>query len=152
MSTTASALPLDDPVVAGLLAAPNLARLAYVTRAGRPKVVPIWFALDGGDIVMVTGPKADKLRAIEANGAVALTIDSSTPPYHVLLIDGDATVESTEGMAPEYPAIVQRYLGDAAEGYLAGMRDRVKTQRRIRVRVRSWRVLDFVKRFPKSLR
>jgi PPOX class probable F420-dependent enzyme len=147
-----SGLPTDDPVVAELLAGANLARLAYVGRNGRPHVVPIWFAHIDGEIIMVTGPKADKVPALEANGAVAITIDSSTPPYHVLLVDGDATVEVTDGIAAEYPAIVQRYLGAAAEGYLAPMRTRVKTQRRIRVRVRSWRVLDFQKRFPKSLR
>jgi PPOX class probable F420-dependent enzyme len=145
-------LPLDDPVVAELLTGPNLARLAYVGRNGRPHVVPIWCMFRDGDILMVTGPKADKVAALEQNAAVALTIDSSKPPYHVLLIDGDATVEPTEGMAPEYPEIVGRYLGAAADAYLAPMRDRVKTQRRIRVKVRSWRVLDFVKRFPKSLR
>jgi PPOX class probable F420-dependent enzyme len=145
-------LPLDDPVVAELLTGPNLARLAYVGRNGRPHVVPIWCMYQDGDIIMVTGPKADKVAALEQNAAVALTIDSSKPPYHVLLIDGDATVEPTEGMAPEYPEIVGRYLGAAADAYLAPMRDRVKTQRRIRVKVRSWRVLDFVKRFPKSLR
>ena len=145
-------LPLDDPVVAELLTGPNLARLAYVGRNGRPHVVPIWCMYRDGDIIMVTGPKADKVAALEQNAAVALTIDSSKPPYHVLLIDGDATVEPTEGMAPEYPEIVGRYLGAAADAYLAPMRDRVKTQRRIRVKVRSWRVLDFVKRFPKSLR
>jgi PPOX class probable F420-dependent enzyme len=145
-----SALPIDDPIVKELLAGSNLARLAYVGRNGRPHVVPIWFAHIDGEIIMVTGPKADKVPALEANGAVAITIDSSTPPYHVLLIDGDATVERVEGMAPEYLGIAQRYLGAAAEPYLASMRERVKTQRRIRVRVRSWRVLDFVKRFPKS--
>jgi PPOX class probable F420-dependent enzyme len=145
-------LPLDDPVVAELLTGPNLARLAYVGRNGRPHVVPIWCMYQDGDIIMVTGPKADKVAALEQNAAVALTIDSSKPPYHVLLIDGDATVEPTEGMAPEYPEIVGRYLGAAADAYLAPMRDRVKMQRRIRVKVRSWRVLDFVKRFPKSLR
>jgi PPOX class probable F420-dependent enzyme len=143
---------MDDPVVEKLLSGPNLARLAYIGLDGRPKVVPIWFVYDGECFVMVTGPKADKVPAIEKNGAVALTIDGSTPPYSALLIDGDAIIERTEGMAEEYPAIVQRYFGAGAEAYLAPMRGRVKTQRRIRVTVRSWRVLDFVKRFPKSLR
>ena len=145
-------LPLDDEVVAGLLAGANLARVAYVGMNGRPHVVPIWFTYADDEIVMVTGPKADKVRALAKNPAVALTIDSSTPPYHVLLVDGDATVEATDGMAPMYPAIVQRYLGPAAEAYLRPMRDRVKTQRVIRVAIRSYRVLDFVKRTPKSLR
>ena len=147
-----SAIPLDDPVVARLLDGRNLARLAYIGLDGRPRVVPIWFICQDGEIVMVTGPKADKVRALAKHPAVALTIDSPTPPYSVLLIDGDATVEETDGMAAEYPAIVERYLGAGAEAYLAPMRTRVKTQRRIRVTVRSCRVLDFVKRFPKSLR
>lgn len=147
-----STIPLDDPVVTKLLNGPNLARLAYIGLDGRPRVVPIWFTCQDGDFLMVTGPKADKVRALAKNPAVALTIDGSTPPYSVLLVDGDATVEETDGMAPEYPAIVERYLGAAADAYLAPMRTRVKTQRRIRVAVRSWRVLDFVKRFPKSLR
>ena len=143
-------IPVDDPVVAELLGGANLARLAYVGLDGRPKVVPIWHAFIDGEFIMVTGPKADKVRAIEANGAVALSIDSSTPPYHVLLVDGDATVEATDGMAAEYPDIVGRFLGPAKDAYLANLR--VKTQRRIRVRPRAWRVLDFQRRFPKSLR
>ena len=145
-------LPHDDPIVDKLLKGAFLARLAYVGLDDRPRVVPIWYAYLSGEFVMVTGPKADKVAAIEANGAVALTIDSDQPPYSVLLVDGDATVEKTDGMAAEYPDIVQRYLAGAAEGYLSGMRKRVREQRRIRVVPRSWRVLDFVKRFPKSLR
>jgi len=145
-------LDTSDPVVAGLLAGPNLARLAYVGLDGRPRVVPIWFLYRDGVFVMVTGPKADKVAAIQRHPAVALTIDSATPPYHVLLVNGDAAVESTDGMAEEYPAIVERYLAAAAEAYLAPMRARVKEQRRITVTPRSVRILDFQKRFPKSLR
>ena len=142
-------LPLDDPVVESLLAGPNLARLSYVGTDGRPRVVPIWFAQEEGDLIMVTGPKAEKVRALEANGAVAISIDSDQPPYKVLLIDGDATLEHVEGMDPLYPVIVERYLGRLAEGYLKSLK--VKRQVRIRTKVRSWRIFDFVKRRPKSL-
>jgi hypothetical protein len=144
-----TALPLDDPVVKSLLEGPNLARLSYIDVGGRPKVVPIWFTHEDGDIIMVTGPKAAKLRGIGANGAVAITIDSSTPPYKVLLVDGDASLEPVEGLAPEYRGIVERYLGPAADAYLGQLR--VKRQVRIRVKVRSYRIFDFVKRYPKSL-
>ncbi len=147
-----SELPHDDPVVDKLLEGAYLARLAYIGLDARPRVVPIWYAYINGEFIMVTGPKADKVKALEANGAVAITIDSDQPPYSVLLVDGDATVEKTEGMAVEYPDIVTRYLAGAAEQYLAGMRGRVREQRRIRIVPRSWRVLDFVKRYPKSLR
>jgi hypothetical protein len=142
-------IPVDDPVVAELLAGANLARLSYIGLDGRPRVVPIWFAFIDGEFIMVTGPKADKVRAIEANGAVALSIDSSTPPYHVLLVDG--TDGRSDGMAG-VSGHRRPLPGAAADAYLAPMRTRVKTQRRIRVKIRGWRVLDFVKRFPKSLR
>jgi PPOX class probable F420-dependent enzyme len=147
----AAGLPLDDPVVAALLAGPNLARLAYVGVNGRPRVVPIWFAHDDGEIIMVTGPRADKLRALEKNPYVAITIDSSTPPYKVLLIEGEATLEPVEGMAQEYRPIVERYLGVAAEAYLQKLLPRVKQQVRIRIAPHTWRVFDFMKRYPKSL-
>jgi PPOX class probable F420-dependent enzyme len=144
-------LPTDDPIVAGLLMGPNLARLAYVGTGGRPHVVPIWFAHHDGDLIMVTGPKAAKLKALEKNPAVALTIDSSTPPYKVLLVEGDASLEPVEGMAPEYRGIVERYLGVAAEAYLGQLLPRVKRQVRIRVTPRTCRVFDFVRRYPRSL-
>lgn len=147
-----SELPLDDPVVRKLLDEPNLARLAYIGEDGRPRVVPIWFAQMDGDIIMVTGPKAEKARALAKNAAVALTIDSATPPYNVLLVDGDAVLEPVEGMAPEYRPIVERYLGPAAEAYLGQLLPRVKRQVRIRVHPTGWRIFDFVKRYPKSLR
>jgi hypothetical protein len=143
-------LPADDPVVADLLAGPNLARIAYVGLDSRPRVVPIWFQYVDGEIRMITGPKAEKAKALAANPAVALTIDSSTPPYKVLLVQGDAVLDHVEGMAPEYPDIVRRYLGAATEAYLGQLR--VKRQVRIRVSPTSTRVFDFVRRYPQSLR
>ena len=143
-------LPLDDVVVAALLEGPNLARLAYVGLDGRPRVVPIWFTIADGDIVMITGPKAAKARALEANSAVSLTIDDARPPYKVLLVDGDASLEHIEGIAPEYEGIARRYLGPMADPYLAQLK--IKRQVRIRVTPRGWRIFDFVQRYPQSLR
>jgi PPOX class probable F420-dependent enzyme len=144
-----TAIPLDDPVVQSLLEGANLARLSYIGTDGRPRVVPIWFTHEDGDIIMVTGPKAEKVRALEANGSVAISIDSSTPPYNVLLIDGDATLEYVDGMDPLYRGIVERYLGRAADGYLNALK--IRRQVRIRTKVRSYRIFDFVRRRPKSL-
>ena len=145
-----TALPLDDPVVAALLEGRNLARLAYNGLDGRPRVVPIWFTVLDGDILMVTGPKAAKVPALEANPAVAITIDDANPPPKVLLIDGDASVERIEGLDPEYAGLARRYLGAAADAYLGQLR--IKRQVRIRVRPRGWRIFDFIQRYPQSLR
>jgi PPOX class probable F420-dependent enzyme len=145
-------LPTDDPVAAKLLDDPNLARLAYIGLDGRPRVVPIWFLPRPNDVLMVTGPRSEKVSALRRRPEVALTIDSSQPPYNVLLVNGTAELEGVEGMAPEYRQIVERYLGAAAEGYLASLLPRVKRQVRIRVSPDSVRIFDFVQRYPKSLR
>ena len=75
---SAKQIPVDDPVVAGLLSGPNLARLAYLGLDGRPRVVPIWFGFEDGGFIMITGPKASKVPALQANGAVALTISTAS--------------------------------------------------------------------------
>ncbi len=141
----------SDPVVMELLASATLMRLAYVGAAQQPHVVPIWWRYADGEFVVVTGPKADKVRSISERPRVSFTIDTDRPPYKVLLVDGLATVEQVDGMAPEYPEIVRRFLGPGADGYLGRMEGRVKRQIRIRIKPTSVRVLDFVKRTPKSL-
>jgi PPOX class probable F420-dependent enzyme len=141
----------NDPVVTELLASSTLMRLAYVGANGQPHVVPIWYGYEGGEFRVVTGPKADKVRHISERPRVSFTIDTDRPPYRVLLVDGRATVEPVDGMAPEYADIVRKFLGPGADGYLGRMEGRVKRQVRIRIRPTSVRVLDFQKRSPKSL-
>jgi PPOX class probable F420-dependent enzyme len=141
--------PLDDPVVRELFERPPLMRLAYLAGDAQPRVVPIWWTFADGRFTVVTGPKADKVRHLRANPKVSFTIDTDRPPYRVLLVDGEAAVEEVEGMAPEYPGIVARFLGPAAEGYLARLR--VKRQVRITITPKRWHILDFVERRPKSL-
>lgn len=151
MSAADPATFADDPVAQELLASPTLMRLAYVGANGQPHVVPIWYQYADGEFVVVTGPKADKVRHISQRPRVSLTIDTDSRPYKVLLVDGVATVEHTEGMAAEYPAIVRKHLGAAAEGYLARMEGRVKRQVRIRIKPTAVQILDFMQRTPKSL-
>ena len=67
------------------------------------------------------------------------------------MVEGVAAVDPVEGMAPEYPEIVRRFLGHGADAYLGRMEGRVKRQVRITIEPKTWRILDFVKRSPKSL-
>lgn len=141
----------NDPVVQELLASSALMRLAYVGANLQPHVVPIWYRYEAGEFVVVTGPRADKVRHISERPRVSFTIDSDRPPYKVLLVDGLASVEPVDGMAPEYSEIVRKFLGSGADGYVGRMERRVKRQVRIRIRPVSARILDFVKRTPRSL-
>ena len=46
------------------------AKLATTRRDGRPHVVPVWFVLDGDDIVFSTGASTLKAKSIRRDGRV----------------------------------------------------------------------------------
>jgi Pyridoxamine 5'-phosphate oxidase len=97
---------LNDPVAQKLINSANPARLAYIALDGTPRVIPIGFDWDGQRFVIGTVPGSAKVRALQANPKVALTIDTSPPvwPPNVLLVRGTASVELVDGVFAEYLA------------------------------------------------
>ena len=51
-----------------------IARVTTVGPDGYPHTVPIWYMLDGDDIVIATGPESRKVKNIRANTKGAVTI------------------------------------------------------------------------------
>src|SRR5918911_3456263 len=66
--------------------------LATTRQDGRPHVVPVWFALDGDDIVFTTGADTVKGRAMRRTGQASLCVDDQEPPYSFVTIEGTATL------------------------------------------------------------
>lgn len=142
---------LDDPVAQELLGSQELARLAYSWLDGSARVVPIWFHWTGQALTFGSPPRAPKLRALEREPRVAVTIDSSArPPYHALLIRGEATVEMLESISEEYAASARRYFGEEQGNAWV---EQLSGQPMARISVTpSWvGVLDFETRFPSAL-
>lgn len=150
---------LESDVARRLLASSLPARYAYLALDGTPRVVASWFHWTGDELVMPTFIAAPhvrhpayRLRALRANPAVAVTIDTESFPPEVLSIRGEASLAEVDGIVPEYALAARRYLGDeAAEAYLAEI-DRPGT-RMVRISVvPSWvGVLDFQARLPSAL-
>lgn len=90
---------LDD-AVREILKQPLVARVTTINPDGYPHTVPIWFILDGDDIVMATGGTTRKVRNILANPKGAVTVggdpkDDDGKAYHPgYLFQGDFTVEA----------------------------------------------------------
>ena len=143
---------LRDPVAEGLLRSAVPARLAYNWLDGTPRVVPIWFHWDGKEFVLGTPPRAPKLKAIQTNSRVAMTIDSDTWPHKVLLVRGAATVEMVPGVVPEYALSAKRYLGEkAGSDWVDQIGGMVSEMGRIAIRPDWVGILDFETRFPSAL-
>jgi hypothetical protein len=93
---------LKAPVAQELLKSTISAHLACVSRDGTPRVVPIWFHWTGEAFVLGTPLTAPKVKTLQSNPKVALTIDSDVFPYKVLRVRGTAKIETVDGVVPEY--------------------------------------------------
>ncbi|WP_158677733.1 PPOX class F420-dependent oxidoreductase, partial [Streptomyces sp. SPB074] len=64
------------------------AKLATVRADGSPHIAPIWFVLDGSDLVFNTGERTVKGRNLARDGRVALCVDDERPPFSFVTIEG----------------------------------------------------------------
>jgi PPOX class probable F420-dependent enzyme len=94
-------------------------KLATVRADGSPHVAPVWFILDRGDLVFMTGANTVKGRAMLRDPRVALSVDDENPPYAFAIIEGTVSISrDLDEMLPLSIAIARRYMGDErAEQY-----------------------------------
>lgn len=143
---------LKDPVAQNLLHSTIPARLAYVARDSKPRVVPIWFHWNDKEIVLGTPLKAPKVQALRQKPDVVLSIDSQTWPYKVLQIRGRARVETVQGVVPEYAAAAQRYFGETqGRAWVDQVGKLFPQMARIAVQPDWVGILDFETRFPSAI-
>lgn len=143
---------LIDPVAQDLLQSHIPARLDYNWTDGTPRVVPIGFHWTGEELALGTFLDAPKMRALEDGVKVAVSIDSDTMPYKVLLIRGAVRTNIVEGIAAEYAAMTRRVMGDEQAGpWLDTMRPLTPQMAVIYIRPEWVGILDFEARFPSAL-
>lgn len=143
---------LNDPIAQELLQAPFPMRLSYVWTDGTPRVVPIGFHWDGTDIITASPIDAPKLKALEANPKVALTIDTNQMPFHILLVRGTVTMTLHQGLIPEYIAYCYRYMGkEGGDAWLQQAAPLVKTIARIAIHPEWVGIIDFETRLPSAV-
>ena len=117
-----------------LSAGTRTAKVAWVASDGRPHVAPIWFIVEGGDILFATSAEAGKSRAMRRDPRVSLVVDLEEPPYAFVKVDG--TVEITEDLDEVLRVATLtggRYMGaEEAEAY--GARNGVPGECVVRLR------------------
>ncbi|MDV8075433.1 PPOX class F420-dependent oxidoreductase [Rhodococcus sp. IEGM 1370] len=87
-------------------------KLGYLASDGRPLVAPIWFVVEGQQIVFNTGADTAKGKAIRRDPRVVLTVDLEEPPYGFVQVQGIASVdENPTELVRTATAIGARYMG-----------------------------------------
>ena len=117
-----------------LLTGTRTAKVATVRRDGQPHVTPIWFVMDGDELVFTTGRRSVKGRALLRDGRICLCVDDERPPYAFVMIEGIVTLlDDLEQLRYWATRIGGRYMGDErAEEY--GARNSVPGELVVRVR------------------
>jgi hypothetical protein len=95
-------------------------------------------------------PIAPKVKALSANPKVALTIDTEDFPPNILLVRGEAALESVDGVPDEFIEAARRFVGDERmPEWEAGARDLYKQMVLIRITPTWAKIIDFETRLPR---
>ena len=97
-----------------LLTGSRTAKVATVSKDGRPTVVPVWFDLDGDELVFETDGSSAKARHLEANPYVAICVDDERFPFAFVSIRGRARLErlGAAALLPWTTRLSRRYVGE----------------------------------------
>ncbi len=91
------------------------AKVATVTPKGRPHVAPVWFVVDGDDLVFITTATSAKGRHLRANPRAAVAVDDDSFPYAFVIARGSVTLEDEPSDRLEWATrIASRYVPDRA--------------------------------------
>lgn len=111
------------------------AKLATTRADGSPHLAPVWFLLDGDDLVFNTGRETVKGRTLLRDPRVAICVDDERPPFSFVLVQGRASLsEDPADLRSWAGRIAARYMGeDRAEEFAA--RNGVPGELLVRVRI-----------------
>lgn len=125
-----------DEAIAFLAHGTRTGKIAMTRADGSPVVTPVWFAVEGDDLVFTTWSDSGKAKRIRRDPRVALIVDLEEPPYAYVLVEGVATLsgdlDEVRRIATE---VGGRYMGaDRAEEY--GERNGVEGELAVRITVK----------------
>lgn len=118
-----------------LMEQPWTASVATVREDGRPHVAPVWFVMDGKDIIFTTWHESVKARNLQRDPRVCLCVDYEKPPFHFVQVEGEVEITDNPDNTRYWATkIGGRYMGqEQAEAF--GKRNGVKGEYVVRVKV-----------------
>lgn len=116
-----------------MMARPRTGKIATVRPDGRPHVAPIWFALDGDELLFTTWHTTVKAVNLRHNPQLSLCVDDETPPFAFVKYDGTARFSDDPRALGHWATVIAaRYMGqEQAEAF--GNRNAVPGELLVRV-------------------
>ncbi len=116
-------MDLPEDLVA-LLHQPCVCFLATVMPDGAPQLTETWVDTDGRHIVINTVQGFQKVRNIERDPRVAVSVTDPADPFRYVSVRGRVVGSTTEGGAEHIEAMAQKYTGAPYPWY--GGREQVR--------------------------
>lgn len=110
-------MTLTNPVVQHLLERAMVARLATMSRSGRPHVNPNYFVVEGSRLWLGTTTGTLAARNVAANPSVQLLLEDERDPSDLRLmrITGNATIRTEPDLLKQYKRRdARKYFGSVA--------------------------------------
>lgn len=104
------------------LAATRIGIVSIADPGRGPLAVPVWYRYaPGGDLRFVTASTSRKARLIRAAGRIGFCVQTETPPYSYVSVEGPATLGDVD-YERDVREMAVRYLGaEMGAAYLAAM-------------------------------
>jgi PPOX class probable F420-dependent enzyme len=89
------------------------AKLATVRADGSPHVAPVWFLLDGDDLIFTTENVTAKAHDLIRDGRAAMCVDDEVAPYSHAVLWGPTEMSENPGQLRTWATnIAARYMGE----------------------------------------
>jgi PPOX class probable F420-dependent enzyme len=124
-----------DEIVNFLSQGTLTAKVSTVNKDGTCHVVPVWFVLDGDEIIFTTWHQSVKAKHIMRDNRVTVCVDDQKPLYSFVTVYSNATItqDNSLELLKWTTMIAERYMGkENAEKY--GKRNFVKGELLVRVK------------------
>jgi len=101
------------------LEVPRIAYLSTIDLQGYPHTVPVWFAVDGDDLIFSAAKKRARVKHILANSKGCVVIGGNTDDAEGYLIKGEFKIEEDPSLTLR-DKVLNRYLqGKDLEQFMA---------------------------------
>jgi PPOX class probable F420-dependent enzyme len=123
----------------------RLCVFGYNRRHGPPVLTPVYYYLDGDELVVSTTSTRGKAKAVQRNPEVRVCVLDEKPPFAYLTVFGHARVEK-EGAVEAMMRVGEKLTGNpVAEAARPALEQRAKAEGRVVLRVKP---RDFVSTLP----
>jgi PPOX class probable F420-dependent enzyme len=82
--------------------------LTTVRPNGQPQTLPVWFVVDGNDL-LVWSIEGTRIKNLTGNPLVSAHVSDNGTGGNILSIEGEAAIEANRGPASQHPGYVKRY-------------------------------------------